>query len=258
MLVQISHIGGNTRLDRAEVMVVHLLSFGRLGSKQGTASETQIPALRIHLGVYQEVLLLRPHRGVDILSFGVTEQPQNTQCLFVQGFHRPQQGSFLIQCFTTVGAECSGNTQALFLDKGIGCGVPSGVASGLKCCPQAAGGERRGIRFTADKFLSRELHDDPSVRGRCDKAVVLLSCDTGQGLEPMRKMGRAIGHCPVLHGGCHCVGHAEIQRLAFVDGLAQGSIDLCGQIGFHYSVIEDQTSKIFWYSCHGKTPFLFT
>ena len=42
LLVELLHIGGDPRLDHAEIVVVHFLPLGRLGAEQSTAGKAQI------------------------------------------------------------------------------------------------------------------------------------------------------------------------------------------------------------------------
>ena len=243
LLVQVLHEGGHSGLDSSKVVVLQLLALGSLGAEQRSAAEPQVRALLIELFVHQEVLLLRAHSGDDALAFGVSKQPQDPHCLAAQVLHGPQQGSLLIQNFAAVRAEGRGNVQGVSLNKGVGGGVPSGVAPGLKGGPQSAGWEGGGIGFAPDQLLAGELHDDPPVGGGGDEAVVLLGSDAIQRLEPVGVMSSTLFHGPVLHGVGHSIGHIEIQVLAFVDGLAQGLIYVLGQPLLHDVVVEHRGTK---------------
>ena len=66
--VQFCHKGFHLGLDGAEIMVFHLLSFGRLCSEQGAARKDQVLPFFPHGLVYQEILLFRAHVGDDFFS----------------------------------------------------------------------------------------------------------------------------------------------------------------------------------------------
>ena len=154
LVVQVGHVGGHPGLDGAEVVVVHLLALGGLGAEEGAAGKAQVPALLPHFGVHQEVLLLRTHGGVHVLHRVVAEQTQDAQGLFVQGGHGAQKGGLLVQGLPVIAAEGGGNAQGFILDKGVGGGVPGGVAPGLEGGPQPAGGEGGGVRLPLNQLLA--------------------------------------------------------------------------------------------------------
>ena len=102
LLVQVFHIRRDSRLDRPEVVIVHLLAFGRSRAEQGPAAEPQVGTGVVHLLCYKEIFLLRTHRRHDALCGGVAEQPQHAQRLSVQRFHRPQERSLLVERMAAV------------------------------------------------------------------------------------------------------------------------------------------------------------
>ena len=256
LLVQVGHVGRHTGFDGAEIVVVHLLTLGRLRAEQSAATEDQILALVEHLAVHQKILLLRADGGTDAFHILVAEQVEDAHGLLVQGLHRAQQRCFLIQRFAAVGTERRGDAQGLILDKGIGGGIPRGIAAGLEGGAQAAGGEAGSVRFALDQLLAGELHDDAAVGRRGDEAVVLFGGDAGQGLEPMGKMGGAMLDGPILHGVCHSVGHFVIQAAALIDRFFQRGVDFIGKPCFHDAVVKNQTAEVFRYCAH-HDPLLF-
>ena len=164
LLIQILHVGGHPGLDRAKVVIIHLLSLGRPGAEKRASGEAQVPALLPQLGVHQEILLFRARSGAYPLYLRVSKQAQNAQRLSVQRLHGAQQRRLLVQRLTIVAAESGGNAQCPVLDKRVGGGVPRGVAPCLKGGPQSAGWERGGIRLSSDQLFAGELHDDAAVR----------------------------------------------------------------------------------------------
>ena len=58
-LVQVVHELLNLRLDNAEVMVVHLLSLGSLGTEERSSRVLDVRTLVVHFLCDEEVFLLR-------------------------------------------------------------------------------------------------------------------------------------------------------------------------------------------------------
>ena len=237
-------------------MVIHFLSLGWLCAKQGSSGIDQILSLFVQLLRNQEIFLLRADRGTDALHIFVTEKLQNPHSLPVQCFHRAKQRGLLIQSLTAIRAKCRGDAQGLALNKRVGSGVPGGVTSCFEGCPQAAGGERGGVRLALDQLFAGEIHDDAAVRCRRNKAIVLFCGDAGQRLEPVGIMGGTVSNGPVLHSGGNGIGYGCIQLGTLIDGLAQRLIDIRAQICLHDTVIKNQAAKIIRNSTHKiYTPF---
>ena len=70
--IQIVHISGHFRFQRAEIMILHLLSFGGGCAEQGSSAEDQVFSLTVQLLVYQKIFLFRPdgggHSGDGLIS----------------------------------------------------------------------------------------------------------------------------------------------------------------------------------------------
>ena len=89
LFVQLGHEGLDTGFDGTGVMIVQLLSLGRLGAKEGAAGEDQVLAAVVELLIHQEVLLLRTDGGGD--AGGVpAEELQDAHRLLVQRLHGAQ------------------------------------------------------------------------------------------------------------------------------------------------------------------------
>ena len=215
-LVQIRHVGRDARLDRAEIVVVHLLPLRRLCPEKRASREDQILTFFVHFSVHEEVFLLRPDGSAHTLDVRVAKQPQDAQRLLIQRLHGAQQRRFLIQCLAPIGAESRRDAEGLILDEGIGGRIPCGIASGLKGGAQAAGGEGGSVRLSLNQLLTGELHDHAAVRRGGNEAVVLLRGDPGKRLEPVRKMCCAMRDRPVLHRAGDRIGHVVIQIRALV------------------------------------------
>ena len=225
--IQIRHVRRHPRLDHAEIVIVHLLTLGRLGTEQCTAGIDQILPLLIQFPGNQEILLLRAHAGADTFHIRISKQLQNPKSLPIQRLHGAQQRGFLVQGLTAVGTECCGDTQSLSLDKSVGSRIPGGVSPGFKSGAKAAGGEGAGIRLAPNQLLTGKVHDHAAIRGGRDKAVVLLRRDSRQGLEPVGKVGSPPGHRPVLHCRRHRIGNGKIQLRTMVNGVPQRLVHVC-------------------------------
>ena len=103
--VQVRHICGDTRLDRAEIVVVHFLTLGRLCTEQCSAGEHQIFAFFVHLLVDEEVFLFGSDGGADAFDVGVAEETEYAESLFVQRFHGTEQRRLFVKRFAAVGTE---------------------------------------------------------------------------------------------------------------------------------------------------------
>ena len=231
-------------------MVVQFLPLRRHGAEQGSARVDQVLPLQVHLAVHQEVLLLGPDVGHHVFDVRIAEQVQHPQRLAVQGFHAAQQGRLLVQRFPAVGAESRGDAQGLLFDKGIGGRVPGGIAAGLKGGAQAAGGEAGCVRLAGDELFAGKLHDDVAVGRGGNKAVVLFGRDSGQRLEPVRKVRRAVLDRPGAHRVRHGVCHGKIQLFAFVHGIAQAAVYIRGKPRTHDTVVKHHASEQFRYRTH--------
>ena len=244
VFVQVLHEGCYPGTDGAVIVVIQLLTPGRLGTKQGAAGHPQIRPLVVQLLIYQKVLLLRADTGNDLMGLCVPEQPQNADSLPADILHGAQQRRLFVQRVTAVGAQNGGDAEGALLDEGKRGGVPGGIATGLKGGPQTAGGEGGGVRLSLNQLLAGKLHDDAAIGRRSNEAVMLFCGDAGQGLKPVGKMGGAVFHSPVPHGGSYRVCHMGVQRSTLINGPLQRSINIGGQLGPHDPVIKYQTAEI--------------
>ena len=119
LLVQVLHICGNTRLDDTEIMIIHLLSLRRLCTEKGASRINEIFSLVVHFPVNKEIFLFGTYAACNTLDRIVSKKFQDTECLYVECFHRTKQRRFFIECFSSVGAERSRNTKCLALNKRV-------------------------------------------------------------------------------------------------------------------------------------------
>ena len=77
-------------LDRAEIVVLHFLSLGRLGAKERAAAGFEILAPLVQRLVHQEIFLLRAHGGGHAAGGRVAKQAQDAQRVPVDGLHGAQ------------------------------------------------------------------------------------------------------------------------------------------------------------------------
>src|SRR5262249_44207958 len=137
--------------------------------------------------VDQEVLLLRPGGGEDLLGGVIAEQTQDAQGLRGQRLDRAQQRRLLVQGLAGPaeegGRDDQGGAVGPFAQVGGAGGVPGRVAAGLEGGADAAGGEGGGVGLAADQLLAAEFGDGAAVGDGGDEAVVLLGGQPGHGLE---------------------------------------------------------------------------
>ena len=244
LLVQIRHEGLDAGTNGAEIVVFHLLTFGRIGAEEGASGEDQIGTLGVVLGVHQEVLLLHADGGYHALGL-LAEELEHPAGLVADGVHGAQQRGLLIQHLAGVAAKRGGDIEGIVLNKGIAGGVPGRVSSGLEGGAQAAGGEAGGVGLALHQLLAGKLHDDAAAIRGGKEAVVLFRVDSRHGLEPVGEMGGALLNGPILHGVGHHAGHMGRQSSAFRHGFLQRLINALGQVGAHDLVVEHHTSKQF-------------
>ena len=252
LLVQIGHKLRDARLDRAEIMVVHLLPLRRHRAEERASAEHQVLALIEHGAIHKEILLFGADERTYDLHVVHAEKLQHAQRLLAQRLHGAQKRRFLVKRLAAVGAERRRDAERFVLDKGIARRIPGGVAARLKRGAQSPGGEARSVRLAPDELLAGKLHDDAAVRRGGDKAVVLLRGAAGERLEPVGKMRRALFDRPLLHGVGHGVGDGGIQRAALIHRLFQRDIHVIRQFRFHHAVVKHKTSKIFRYGAHAS------
>ena len=72
--LDLQHVGQHPLWDRAEVVVIELMTLRRFGAEQGAAGRQQIGAFEVVLLVDQEVLLLAAGGGEHVLGLGQPQQ----------------------------------------------------------------------------------------------------------------------------------------------------------------------------------------
>ena len=146
--IHIAHEGSDTMTNGTEVVVIELLALRRHHAEEGTSCIDEVLPLQILVPVDQEVLLLCTDGWLHRLRCRVTEQPENTQCLFIDRLHGAKQRGLRIQCLTTEGTEGGRNAKcydfamlSLATKEGRAGAVPDGVASRLKGRTKSTGRE---------------------------------------------------------------------------------------------------------------------
>ena len=200
----------------------------------------------------EEVLLLGADGGGDVVHI-LAEQLQDADGLIGQCVHGTQQGGLLIQRLAGVADEGGGDAQHVILDEGVAGGVPCGVAAGLAGGAQAAGGEGGSIGLAAHQLLAGELHDGGAVAHGGDEAIVLLTGDAGQRLEPVGVVGGAQLHGPALHHAGHNVCHLDVQRSTLVQGVLQALVSRARQALLHHMLVKDLAAVDFHNICCHKS-----
>ena len=150
------------------------------------------------------------------------------------------------------------DAQRVVLYESVAGGVPGGVAAGLSGGAQAAGREGGSVRLALDELLAGELHDGGTIRLGADKAVVLLTGDAGQRLEPVGVMGGALLDRPALHHAGHDVGDLQVQGLALLDRRLQAFVGRAGQTLTHLMLVENFAAVKFHDGCcHTSYSFMY-
>ena len=197
-LVQILHERRHAGFDRAEVVVLKFLTFGRSRAEERPARVHQVPPLHESRGVDEEILLFRTDGGDELHRLSA-EEMQEFDALAAHRLHGTEQGSFLVESLSVVATKRRGDAQRPVLYERVGSGIPCGVAPRLEGGAQPAAGERAGVGFTLDQLLAAELHDHTAVRGGSDEGIVLLGGKSRHGLEPVSKVRHSFLDSPIFH-----------------------------------------------------------
>ena len=252
LFVQFLHKSGDLGADDAEVVLFQLLTLGRRCAEESAAGEDEVLTGLVVFLLDKEVLLLGADGGGDVINI-LAEQLQDADGLTGQCVHGAQQGGLFVQCLAGVADESSGDAQHVILHESVAGGVPCGVAAGLAGGTQAAGGEGGSIGLAAHQLLTGELHDGGAVAHGAHKAVVLLTGDAGQRLEPVGVVGGTQLHGPALHHAGHNVCHLDIQRCALVQGALQALVSSARQALLHYMFVKDLAAVDFHNICCHKS-----
>jgi len=177
----------------------------------------------------------------------VAEELQDTTSLDVQGLHRAKDRGLGIEHFTGPRDEHGRNTKGhaiRILNDVAGTGdIPNRVATSFEGCADTTGGEGGGIGFTLGKLLAGEFCDRTTLSIGFQEAVMLLSGQTGEGMEDVGVVSGAVLESPVLDGRCHDISGGGLERRTGLDRLLQRFVDGLGQPCLHDLVIEDILAK---------------
>ncbi len=91
------HAGENPLGDGAEVVVLHLLALGGLGTEEGAAGVDQVGPGEVEVAVDQEVFLLGAAGRVDLRQASVPNSLRMRSACFDRRFHRAEQRGLLVQ-----------------------------------------------------------------------------------------------------------------------------------------------------------------
>ena len=244
LLLGFGHEGEHPGRDGAEVVILQLLTLGRLGAEQGALADEQVGPLVVQLPVDQEVLLLRAHGGDDAGDACVgAEDPEDAHRLLGERLDRAEQRDLGVQRLAGPGDERRRDAQRHVVvtphQEGRAGGVPGGVAAGLEGGPEPARGKAGGIRLALDQLGAGEVEDHSPAPVRAGERVVLLGGQAGERLEPVGVVARAVLDGPVLHRRRDHVGHGGIERLTVIDGAKEAAIHLLGEPLPHDAAGED-------------------
>ena len=252
LLVQLGHEGSDSGLDRAEIVVVQLLSLGRAAAHQRASGVNQIAAAAEHLAVHEKILLFGADHGPHRARLRIAEEAEYAKRLRIQRVHGAQQRRFLVDRFAAVGAERGGNAQHVVLHKGVAGRIPGRIAARLKGGAQSAGGEAGRVRFALDQRFPAELQDRAAPGRRGEKAVMLFGGYAGHRLKPVGEMSGSFFDRPVLHGRGDHVRLGAGQAASPLPRLAERVVDLRGQPFGHDPLGEYHRAKVFRIESHGR------
>ena len=197
--------------------------------------------------VDQEVLLLGTAERHHVLAVLVAEQLQDALGVPAHRLLRAQQRGLVVQRLTGHRDEHGGDAQRVavrVLQHVRRAGdVPAGVAAGLERVAQAAVGEARRVGLALDEGLAGELGERRPVGDGLEEAVVLLRGESGERVEDVRVVGRALLHRPVLHRRGDGVGDGRVELRALLDGGDHGLVDRLGQPLLHHRLGEDVAAE---------------
>ena len=206
----------------AEVVVVELLTLGRLGPEQRAAGVDQVGPGQEEVPVDQEVLLLGPAERHDVVEVLVAEQLQDALGLGAHRLLAAQQRGLVVQRLTGHRDEHRRDAQRVAVrvlqDVRRAGDVPSGVAARLERAAQAARREAGRVGLALDQGLAGELGQRLAVGDRLEEAVVLLGGQPRHRVEDVRVVGGALRQRPVLHRRGDRVGDGRIELRALLDG----------------------------------------
>ena len=161
LTLDLEHEAHHAVRDRAEVVVVELLAFGRRRAKQRTAGVEQVGPREIEVAVDEKVLLLGTGRGGDQCARLVAKQPQDALRLLVERLAGAQHRGLLVESFAGPGDERGGNAErrsvGVLHDVGRARDIPSRVAARLEGCANAAGREAGAVRLALNQGPAGEL-----------------------------------------------------------------------------------------------------
>ncbi len=247
LALALEHEGEHALGNRAEVMVLELLAFGRRRSEQRASGGEQVRPREIEMPVDQKIFLLAAGEGDDVRWIHVSEQFQNSLRLLVQRLHRAQQRRLLVERLAGPRDKRGRNTKrrAVGVLKDIsGTGdVPHRVAARLERVADAAVGEARSVRLALRQRLAREFGNRATVAIGRQKAVVFFGGEAGQRIENVRIVRGAFGHRPVPHRRRDRVRNRRVEARSGLDCLHQRLEHRLGEPLFHRRLAEDVRTK---------------
>ena len=129
LLIEVSHISGNSRLEVGEVLVIEVLTLGGLCAEESSSGEDEVFTLVELFLIYEEVFLLGSDSRSNAGNVLVAEELEEADSGLAEGVHRAEQRSFLIERLTCIGNENSGDIEAALLDEAVGGRIPRSIAS---------------------------------------------------------------------------------------------------------------------------------
>ena len=204
--------------DGAEVVIVHLLIFGRVVSHQRSARQHQVGTGKIKTLVYQKILLFPSQITRNLLHLWV-KILCHSSCRTVYGLQRAQQGCLIVERFACVRNKDGRNTKCVVNDKDRRCGVPSRISARFKGVANTATGKRRCIGFLLHEQLSRKLFYHSTLSVGLNKSIMFLCRAFGKRLKPMGIMRNTVLVGPFFHAHSYGVGNVAVKSRTVIDNI---------------------------------------
>ena len=214
--VQLLHKRGNTGFDRPKIMIRQLLAFRGQCAKKGTPGINQVFALVINSFVDEKIFLFGADRRPDRFRCMIAKQTNNPQALAIDCLHGAKKRCLHVKCFAPVGTESRRNAEDIVFQESIGGRIPGSISPRFKCCTKAARRKARCIRLSLNQFTAGKIHQNLSVAGRGNKAVMFFCGNPCHRLEPVRKMGGSFFDSPFLHSICDDICRFRAQPFSFI------------------------------------------
>ncbi len=242
LTLELEHERLHASRDHAEVVILELLPFRRLGAEQGAARVQQVRARVEEVLVDQEVFLLAAGVRRDRRDGLVAEQLEDARGVRAERGRGAEHRGLGVERFAGPRHEGGRDAQR---DAVHGLGqvgraghVPGGVAAGFGRGADAAAREARCVRLTLDQLLAGELGNGVPLAVGVVEAVVLLCRQTGERVEDVRVVRGTLRQGPVFQCGGDDIRRIGIEGLVAFDRLLERLVHVLREVRLHRAQAE--------------------